>query len=205
MVITFHFWGAPAFLSLKAGLPPLPQPQPRDLLPSTHPMWLLSDVSSGCFSASLLLPHGTLTLGSLNKETGITGDILCPRDSTAGCYLCSPVLRNRAVTNALNPTLKGSHTERPGLEIPAFLMALIKCNSTGRRGESEHVVRVGRWAIQIKIDFLNLLWFTSNLTCFFLNSEKVQKWGQDTEKKINHPLSKYIPRKKGIVNISSKE
>lgn len=43
-------------------------------------------------SASLLLLHGKLTLESLNKETGITRDILCPGDSTAGCYLCSPVL-----------------------------------------------------------------------------------------------------------------
>lgn len=42
--------------------------------------------------APLLFLHEKLTLESLNKGTGITGDILCPGDGAAGCYLCSPAL-----------------------------------------------------------------------------------------------------------------
>lgn len=50
-------------------------------------------------SASLLFLHKILMLESLNRETGITGHILCPRDSTAGCYLCSPVLKQEQSSN----------------------------------------------------------------------------------------------------------
>lgn len=85
-------------------------------------------------SASLLFFHETLTLESLSKETGIMGDILCPRDSTAAVISALQFSsRNRAATNALSPALKGTHSERPWLDIPAFWWLW---NSTGRGGES---------------------------------------------------------------------
>lgn len=73
-------------------------------------------------SASLLFLHETLMLEKvLTRKLGLRETSFAPETALPAVISALQFsTRNRAVTNALNTRLKGSHTERPGLEIPVF-------------------------------------------------------------------------------------